>query len=64
MALFILGLSHKTAPVEVREKVAFDSEQLPSALGALNAQAGIAESIAFRASGRLSVIRAIRPSRW
>ena len=55
MALFILGLSHKTAPVEVREKVAFDSEQLPSALGALNAQNGIAESMILSTCNRTEI---------
>jgi glutamyl-tRNA reductase len=55
MALFILGLSHKTAPVEVREKIAFDAGQLPSALGALKAQTGIAESMILSTCNRTEI---------
>ena len=32
MALLALGINHKTAPLEVREKVAFAPEQLVDAL--------------------------------
>ena len=52
MTLLILGLSHKTAPLAVREKVAFDSEQLPGALDALNAHTGISESIILSTCNR------------
>ena len=52
MTLFILGLSHKTAPVEVREKVAFDLAQLPSALDALNACPGVTESLILSTCNR------------
>ena len=52
MTLFILGLSHKTAPVEVREKVAFDLAQLPAALNELNACPGIAEAMILSTCNR------------
>lgn len=55
MALFILGLSHKTAPIEVREKVAFDGGQLPSALGALHARRGVAESMILSTCNRTEI---------
>ena len=32
MALLTLGLNHTTAPVELREQVAFDAQRLPDAL--------------------------------
>lgn len=32
MKLFVLGLNHKTAPIEIREKVSFSSEQIQKAL--------------------------------
>lgn len=32
MSLLVFGVNHKTAPVEIREKIAFDPEQLTSAL--------------------------------
>ena len=35
MKLLITGLSHHTAPVEVREKLAFEEKTLPEALDRL-----------------------------
>ena len=35
MALLTLGLNHTTAPVELREQVAFDASCLPDALAQL-----------------------------
>ena len=35
MALLTLGLNHTTAPVELREQVAFDVTRLPEALAQL-----------------------------
>jgi len=43
MTLFALGLNHTTAPVEIREKVAFNGEMLPEALSELKKQQGIEE---------------------
>ncbi len=36
MSLLVLGINHKTAPVELREKVAFSPQQLEQALGQLS----------------------------
>ncbi|MCA9772000.1 MAG: hypothetical protein KC466_06300, partial [Myxococcales bacterium] len=38
MKLFCLGLNHRSAPVEVRERVAFAEEQVTDALHALIAE--------------------------
>ncbi len=62
MALFILGLSHKTAPVEMREKVAFDPDQLPQALGALNSRAGVSESLILSTCNRTELYCDIEPA--
>ena len=35
MRLFALGINHQTAPVDLRERVAFDSDMLAPALAAL-----------------------------
>ncbi len=43
MTLRILGINHRTAPVEVREKVAFAPEQMVAALGQARAQTGVEE---------------------
>jgi len=37
MSLFVLGLNHQTAPVSLRERVAFSGDAVPAALGALRA---------------------------
>ncbi|MEO6065213.1 MAG: glutamyl-tRNA reductase, partial [Lysobacterales bacterium] len=44
MTLIALGLNHQTAPLELRERVAFPSQDLGSALRALAAQAGVREA--------------------
>jgi len=43
MAVILVGLNHKTAPVEVREKVSYAEDQLPDLLRALRQQDGVAE---------------------
>ena len=43
MTLFTLGLNHTTAPVEIREKVAFSGEILPEVLSELKRWEGIKE---------------------
>ena len=40
MHIVLVGLSHKTAPLEVRERVSFPKERLPGALEALADQVG------------------------
>ncbi|HPQ95823.1 MAG: glutamyl-tRNA reductase [Thiothrix sp.] len=37
MSIFVVGVNHKTAPVAIREQVAFPAEQLDEALAALKA---------------------------
>ncbi|KAB7623783.1 glutamyl-tRNA reductase [Alkalilimnicola sp. S0819] len=44
MSLLVLGLSHHSAPVEVRERVVFDAEQLQGALRELGTERGVAEA--------------------
>jgi glutamyl-tRNA reductase len=43
MTLFALGINHKTAPVEIREQVAFTPEKLPQAFSELTATNGVNE---------------------
>ena len=38
MEFLVVGLNHRTAPVEVRERLSLNKEQLPEALGAMNNQ--------------------------
>src|ERR1700693_1492658 len=41
MALNILGINHKTAPVALREKVAFSEDRLAAALRTLRQESGV-----------------------
>ena len=43
MGFIALGINHRTAGVEVRERVSFSPEQLPDALQRLRAEAGADE---------------------
>ncbi len=53
MSLLILGLNHRTAPVELREKLAVDSSQLPAALTALTNQ--VAPGVILATCNRLEI---------
>ncbi|MET1022953.1 MAG: glutamyl-tRNA reductase [Pseudoxanthomonas sp.] len=44
MTLWVLGLNHQTAPVNLRERVAFAGDALPEALGALRALPQVSEA--------------------
>jgi glutamyl-tRNA reductase len=44
MQLLVLGINHRTAPVEIRGQVAFPTEQLPRALGELTAHTSVREA--------------------
>jgi glutamyl-tRNA reductase len=45
MSFLVLGLNHRTAPIEVRERIAFAAERLPAALASLAAVPGVAEAL-------------------
>ena len=45
MSLLVQGLSHKTAPIQIRELLSFDSVELKKALPQLNSINGIDESM-------------------
>ena len=44
MALFTLGINHRTAPLAVREQLAFHAEELRRALGELATSGGVHEA--------------------
>ncbi len=44
MALFLFGINHKTAPVEIRERVAFTQERLPQAFADLKNRQWVSEA--------------------
>ena len=55
MTLFALGINHKTAPVDLREQVAFTPDALVEALEALKKQPGISESMILSTCNRTEV---------
>ena len=56
MQLALVGLSHKTAPVEVRERFAFSSETLKSALTSLVGRNEITEAMILSTCNRVEVV--------
>lgn len=52
MTLWVLGLNHQTAPIALREQVAFDMEALPGALAAARATPGVAEAVLLSTCNR------------
>ncbi|NVK56481.1 MAG: glutamyl-tRNA reductase [Alteromonadaceae bacterium] len=55
MTLIALGINHKTAPVELREKVAFTPDSLVEALSSLKNVNGIEESVIVSTCNRTEV---------
>jgi glutamyl-tRNA reductase len=45
MSLVVIGINHRTAPVDIREKVVFAGEELPAALRELTTVPGVRESL-------------------
>lgn len=52
MHLFLLGVSHRTAPVEVRERLDFAARGLDDALAALSTRPGASESVVVSTCNR------------
>lgn len=57
MEILTVGLSHKTAPVDVRERLNFTEKELPRGLGRLNSQE-IAERLILSTCNRVEVYAA------
>ncbi|QPG04655.1 glutamyl-tRNA reductase [Salinimonas marina] len=55
MTLVALGINHKTAPVALREKVAFTPDSLVSALSSLKQHAGVDESVIVSTCNRTEI---------
>jgi glutamyl-tRNA reductase len=55
MKLLITGVSHKTAPVELRECLAFREDTLPAALADLKSREGINEAVILSTCNRVEI---------
>jgi glutamyl-tRNA reductase len=53
--LFLVGLSHKSAPIEVRERVALTGDALKDALAQLRATDGVSEALVVSTCNRVEV---------
>ncbi len=52
MHTIVVGLNYKSAPVEIREKLAFDEEHLPAALVQLRSAKSIMECVILSTCNR------------
>ncbi|RYZ74324.1 MAG: glutamyl-tRNA reductase [Lysobacteraceae bacterium] len=52
MTLWVLGLNHQTAPVALRERVAFDAVALPATLSSLQSLPGVSEAVVLSTCNR------------
>ena len=62
MKLFLTGLNHRTAPVEVRERLAFEQNRLPEALGTLKKHPGLLEGMILSTCNRVEITVAAEES--
>ena len=56
MRFLITGVNHRTAPVEVREKLAFDANGLAAALRALVSCQGVSEGLILSTCNRVEIV--------
>jgi glutamyl-tRNA reductase len=54
--LILVGLSHHTAEIEIRERAAFRPEYLPAALKSLSSRPGIRESLILSTCNRVEIL--------
>ncbi|MDE2235339.1 MAG: glutamyl-tRNA reductase [Gammaproteobacteria bacterium] len=55
MSFFILGISHATAPVDIRERMSFSPEQIPVALSELRGLEGVREAAILSTCNRTEI---------
>lgn len=61
MALIALGLNHLTAPVALRERVAFPPEAAPPALAELSIEPGVREAVILSTCNRTELYCTVEP---
>ncbi len=62
MGIIVVGLSHKSAPIEVREKLNFPENTLPDALRKLMTYDGVKESMIVSTCNRVEIYASVRES--
>jgi glutamyl-tRNA reductase len=58
MEILVLGLNHKSAPLHVREKVAFPENDIAAPLRAINAMPGVRENLIVSTCNRVEILLA------
>jgi glutamyl-tRNA reductase len=59
MSLVLIGVNHKTAPIEVRERIAISRDDLPETTRALAAVPGVAECMIVSTCNRVEILAAV-----
>ncbi len=59
MALKLIGVNHKTAPIALREKIAFGQSELPESTRALAATPGVTECMIVSTCNRVELLAAV-----
>ncbi|MGB9408915.1 MAG: glutamyl-tRNA reductase [Terracidiphilus sp.] len=59
MTLALIGVNHKTAPIELRERIAISREDLPETTRALAAVPGVAECMIVSTCNRVEILAAV-----
>jgi glutamyl-tRNA reductase len=62
MTLVLIGVNHKTAPIELRERIAISIADLPETTRALAAVPGVSECMIVSTCNRVEILAAIEPS--
>jgi glutamyl-tRNA reductase len=62
MTLALIGVNHKTAPIELRERIAISREDLPETTRALAAVPGVAECMIVSTCNRVEILAAVESS--
>jgi glutamyl-tRNA reductase len=63
MALIVLGINHRTAPVEIREQIVFERDRLPLILGQIAALPGVDEAVVVSTCNRTELYLSAEPER-
>ena len=59
MTLALIGINHKTAPIELRERIAISRDELPETTRALAAVAGVSECMIVSTCNRVELIASL-----
>ena len=59
MTLALIGINHKTAPIELRERIAISRDELPETTRALAAEPGVAECMILSTCNRVEILAAV-----